>query len=566
MKILRGEVENFGSYNNLEFDFSQQGLALIFGKTGSGKSTIPDMVSWVLFGETAKNGSIDDVRNWTNLEVPTKGTLEVETYDGVRIVVTRERGGKRNDLLWSESNVHADPIRGKDLIDTQRLLEARLGVDSYLYFGAASFHEFCPTGLFFLSKAKDRRAVFERIANLELATKLSAHCGDSLRKSNRNSDSILRDASTLYAHIDISTNLLARALSSSSEWIQDRETTIKEFKTKGETFEKTKLEKIQAIQLRKERWDLDNLTKKNEAEKKIQKIAESIEDPNLILKRIENQKKLGSCVICGQPLKEYQAKIDALNAKLAENDRLLDKVEAIGHQQAELYQTPNPFLLALKSAKEEINSYEEHIKDEERRINPFTAQIAQLEADIKEQEEESAKLEAEQKELDTNISNLEQLQDLTAQLRVELLTQSVRNVQDSTNRYLEKYFDSEIRIEFALEGIDDLKVNIQKSGYDCVFKQLSRGQRSLLRLCFVVSMMKAAANNAGIHFGTLFFDEVLDGLDGDLKIKAFGLLEELSTEHESVFVIDHAQEFQNLFSKRYQVTMESDISHIEELE
>ena len=41
------------------------------------------------------------------------------------------------------------------------------------------------------------------------------------------------------------------------------------------------------------------------------------------------------------------------------------------------------------------------------------------------------------------------------------------------------------------------------------------------------------------------------------------MFEELSAEHSSVLLIDHAPAFQNLFANRYKVTMESDISTIE---
>ncbi len=90
-----------------------------------------------------------------------------------------------------------------------------------------------------------------------------------------------------------------------------------------------------------------------------------------------------------------------------------------------------------------------------------------------------------------------------------------------------------------------------------------KGQRQMLKLSFVLSVMAAASNKAGVHFDNLFFDEALDGLDTDMKVKAYGLLEELATRHGSVLVIDHAPEFQALFDRRYHVTLDGDHSHIE---
>jgi len=59
VKILSCVLENFASYERLEFDFSPQGLTLIEGPTGSGKSTLCDAIPWILFGRTAKDGALD---------------------------------------------------------------------------------------------------------------------------------------------------------------------------------------------------------------------------------------------------------------------------------------------------------------------------------------------------------------------------------------------------------------------------------------------------------------------------------------------------------------------------
>jgi ABC-type lipoprotein export system ATPase subunit len=97
-------VTNFGSYKHLEFDFNSNGLTLISGPTGSGKSTLCDIVPWILFGRTSKGGAVDEVRSW-DAEEATTGTLMLHG-----ISITRSR--KPNDLT-------IDGRRGKDLNDTQ---------------------------------------------------------------------------------------------------------------------------------------------------------------------------------------------------------------------------------------------------------------------------------------------------------------------------------------------------------------------------------------------------------------------------------------------------------------
>jgi len=157
---------------------------------------------------------------------------------------------------------------------------------------------------------------------------------------------------------------------------------------------------------------------------------------------------------------------------------------------------------------------------------------------------------------------LDQLYDLSFKLRGELLRQSIKHVEVNTNRLLETYFDSALRVSFELSKLDDLNVTIAKNGNECSYRQLSKGQRGLLKLCFSISIMEIAANKAGLKFETLFFDEALDGLDTELKLKAYNLFAELEKSHSSVLVIDHNSELQSLFTKQYHVKLVNEESEI----
>ena len=159
----RIEVRNFASYSKLVIDFTQEsGLTLIEGPTGAGKSTLCDIVPWVLFGRTAKGGTVDEIRTWNNRE-PTIGTVVLSLPDGKwEIVRTR---GKSNDLAFRCAGLQ-DLQRGKDLSDTQRLLNQKLGMDFDLYLAGAYYHEFSPTAQFFTSTAKTRRVTCENLVDL----------------------------------------------------------------------------------------------------------------------------------------------------------------------------------------------------------------------------------------------------------------------------------------------------------------------------------------------------------------------------------------------------------------
>ena len=49
MILKKMVLDNFGSYEHLEFNFNESGLTLIQGPTGAGKSTLFDGPAWVCY-------------------------------------------------------------------------------------------------------------------------------------------------------------------------------------------------------------------------------------------------------------------------------------------------------------------------------------------------------------------------------------------------------------------------------------------------------------------------------------------------------------------------------------
>lgn len=575
MKLGLCEAWNFGSYPYLSLDFSSPGLALIHGKTGSGKSMLADLACWVLFGVTAKDGNADEVKSWLSPNDPTKGVLDVQLLEG-SITVTRIRGKSgQNDLYWTEGSSDKKE-RGKDITETQRRICARLRVDSSLYLAASYFCDFSSSGRFFLDKPKDRREMFEKVASLEFPIKLAGRLADSRKKSKKDGESAnitlamstgkleqisasLQDIETRYADWEHNKNDRLASIAKSLKTARDRAAATVATVSKLE-FIKEELRELQSLK-----------PEVNKARSKYQENASILRSLTDEQDRLFNLTSY-SCPVCLSPqvsnshrksrLKELNKliKVAATDSELSESilDRLIDKVEKIEPLQKEAIKLERDLSdrkRALMQAEKDYAAADQS--------NPFTDTVYSLEAEHNIVRSNVKDLADKVSSLEERLSSLELLHDLSFELRRELLRKAVRDIESSTNAYLEKYFDAEIRVYFSVEDSDSLEVSIQKSGFQCTFKQMSKGQRQLLKLCFAVSVMEAAANASGIHFSNLFFDEALDGLDDDLKVKAFGLFSELETRHDSIMLIDHAPAFQNLFSKRYHVTMESDASKIE---
>lgn len=555
MRLGECHVENYGSYASLDFDYSNQALCLIYGPTGAGKSTLPGIAGWILYGEDGKGGSANDICSWTRGTSPTKGEIHVTLSDGTEIRVYRERDGKRGDLFWTESNIGGHEMRGKDLKDTQRLLETRMGVSSRLFFTGGFLHEFSEVGTFFTAAAKDRRAVLERVADLRLASLVAERTAKRRKDIKPFNDELQSRCARAGGGLQQAKSQFDRVSKEVEDFEVSQAKAIRDLEEKAKNFEK---EQALKNKTQKEKWEVGEKVRLDQIKEYTAEILkiDTISD-DWYEKRIAWLKDQTRCETCGGIDPKVEQELDRVRSLQVQNKTngqkqriLIDKILTLEASQRELVQF------------NELNTYIEQAEAERKKPDPFAKQIEQLEKELKELNKEHEELQIAICNIETDISDLEQLQDLSLVLRGQLLTNAVNQLMVGTNQILDDYFDSELRVKFILED-DEIVVSISKSGYEANFKQLSKGQRCLLRLAFSVTVMESAANNAGVHLDTLAFDEALDGLDSTLKVKAFRLFEHLATTHSSVLVIDHAPELQERFTNKFLVTMEGDVSSVE---
>lgn len=535
MKLLSMSLTNFGSYETLDHDFSDSGLVLVQGETGSGKSTLLDGPVWVLFGQTAKGGTADSIRSWTSQGV-TRGTITA-SVGAAEVTITRIRGkASENDLYFQVGQ--SDPIRGKDMADTQHIMNDRLGLDPYLYTLGAYYNEFSPTGSFFTDKASKRREMFDQLADLSLPSVLSDKIKNSKSLTKKALTVIMGKLNNMEGRLEQIKRTGSAAGGRIIAWDTQQKADIEALVIKDLVFEEDKADRIGKHVALEQAWD----------QHRVNQLSETNEKCAFLKARLASYSS--KCVTCGEPDKNYHKDITALALLDREKVRLMESV--------------NPHIIKQEQIASEGNTYRDRLLGMSEEKNPFVQQILDLSKEQEEIEVLLGSLRIQSTSEQHTHDSLDQLADLADILRGELLKQSVKNIETETNRYLETYFDAEIRVGFTVEGGDKLDIIIHKSGYECDYKQLSKGQRSLLGLCFSASVMTAASNKAGIHFDTIMFDEALTGTSEALTLKAFNLFSELSLRHSTVLVVDHNKSLQDLFSKKYCVSLISDQSIIEE--
>lgn len=563
MRILRVSVKNFGSYPTLEMDL-ESGLSLIYGPTGSGKSTVMDAVCWCLFGVTAKDGAADDVRSWNATE-PTTGVIWVE-HNGWEYRIYRSRGKQ------SENDLSLDGTRGTNIVETQKIINTTLGTDSDTFISSAYFNEFSPTGSFFLAKAKDRRELFEKIADLSMPNTLAEAVSEKKSAMKKQ----IKDAEETYVRAkskeDNTTWTVRSIVTSQKTWQFEQDKLVATLMRQESEYEAKKQEEIESLKARANAFEFTQAQKLDALYVELDNIMAALKSDSEINDRLgEVKNKLDRhkdqvCSTCGQNVshghEDLHKEMQKLRDEKSENTILGYRRESVLQKIKSIESESNTFEVQAQAMLISPNPYTVSLEAEKAKVNPFIEKLEQFNTVLEKCVQEAAQAYSSLAALKADLGRLDHLSVLCTTFRAELLKLAINSIQEETNEYLERYFDSEFRIEFSLDG-DKLDVAVNKSGNQCSFKQLSKGQRQLLKLSFALACMHGVSNRSGVKFENLFFDEALDGLDENLKVKAFALFEALEPSFHSIFLIDHSTAFQNMFTKKYAVKIEGDKSTIE---
>lgn len=557
MMVTAAYARNFQSYERLEFNYCDLGLALVSGVTGSGKSTLMDLVPWVLYGVTSKDGAADDVRSWTGGN--TSGHVLIEVVDGATIEVFRLRGST-NDLYWLESGSD-QPTRGKDLADTQKRLEARLGVSAELFLIGSYMHQFSKADSFFIAKAKDRREVLEKIADQEFAVRLGSQASEARKTAKAEAQRLSSALSFTSGRLEGAKQALRGLETGSRDWQSCKAAKISKLGLLSANFSKECEDKAKTRALKHRDWlKAHDAALSMDAEAVVGMEAEVRPDSEFTdsLQSVQDRlDALGSrkCPACGELghaaerqrlLTQIQSTKQARATSIAANRRVIDATARLERQSAAV----SPFLPEAPGE----NPYDAQCAAVILEPDPFEPRILHTKDFILKEEAEEQELASKVAAITNKINKLTWLYDKSFELRGLLMQRAVSQIQDDTNGYLEKYFDAALRVEFTLTDSDKLEVAILNDGHNAPFRQLSGGERCMLKLSFSLSLMRAAQDRAGVSFGMVMLDEALNGLDDDLKVKAFALLQSLENDYSTVLCIDHSDALKAQFTRRFLVT------------
>jgi DNA repair exonuclease SbcCD ATPase subunit len=485
-------------------------------------------------------------------------TVEI---NGNPVTIIRERGNRAhdNDLYMLENGVE---IRGKDATETQQLISRRIGASAEEFITASYFHEFSDAANFFVAKAKDRRNLFEQLAPLEFPKDLAEKSSAMKKQVKVKLAEAEKDYTAENAKLQQLIETRNSAIKASESWMRGHAKTVLEIENLLKNYDEEKKNKKDSLKVKFLGFEDNRKKQVDKLKKRSDELDEKI--AHYVPVSVKEAREI-KCKSCGQMINKSQDDLWKAKEALRNHQDNLKEKKMVEENLTWWEGQVNTYQEQIDSLDAQGNPYVEQLDRENKRVNPFVEQIESTIEKVSAAGINVSKLLTSVKALEAKISDLGQLYDLSSVLRAELLKRTVEGINTRINNILETYFDSELRVTLVLDE-DNLEANIHKSGYECNYRQLSKGQRQLLRLSFVVAVQEALSNKLTVSFQNLFFDEALDGLDEDLKIKAYALFEALSLTHESILIIDHSKAFHNMFNKKFQVTMVSDKSKMEEEE
>ncbi len=241
-------------------------------------------------------------------------------------------------------------------------------------------------------------------------------------------------------------------------------------------FDIDQIKRAQELQELSKSWEETKAKKVDLLVQSLEKQESILKDPEYYSKKIHaldkkaKGNKSSKCPQCNQRVLS-QEDTDAFDeerrlllAESLKNDRAQVRFDADRATLNVLVDTFNPYNTAPTPVVE--NHYTAQVEAERAKDNPFAAQHKKAKTELSTQEDALVKGNAEVERLETLINDLTYLYDLSSTLRGEMLKKVVKEVETETNRYLETYFDAEIRVGFTLGEADSLDISIQKSGYE----------------------------------------------------------------------------------------------------
>ena len=548
MKLKKMSFRNFKSYSNILTEISfgdNSSLNLIIGENGSGKTSIAECATYLLYGKL-ENFTASDIPNRINKAF--YGKIELDC-DGHQVIIER---GLNPGLFKVQIDDEVIDTAGK--LNVQSMLEENYFRIPYSVFHNILVLEVDEVKTLLSMSVSDKRNIIDKICGFTIYNKYKEFAKADLKSLDER----------LYSN-----EVKIRTISSN---ISQYEKQIEEIKTNSVTQEEldelvNKINEAKAARaknddmLRKLRTvgeQLKNINYKKASDYKI--LRTRVEDIDKKINLIDK----GKCPTCGSSLETE----DFMNLR----EELIKKKEEISIQMEQikgLIEKNRPKSLALEKKEREINSDNYNI--------PLTEYQADYKYKVALQKRDTTTVETLKNQLLKDLETLNE-ERTTLEKEKELMDFLTLMFSDESGikRYIANHYVpiinklmeemlSYMNLNYAIEFNTNFDAQIMQNGMKVKYATLRKGQKARVDFATIISFVKFLKLQFG-ELNLLFLDELFSHVDVNGMNDMIDILKNLSTDMKlNIYLIHHAKLENILFDKVLQTKMTDGFSHIEYL-
>jgi DNA repair exonuclease SbcCD ATPase subunit len=557
MKLKKIAFKNIASYGEdlVELEFSDNGgLYLVQGVSGSGKTTISNVIKLGLYGKAGNRIKKADIANRTNKNGYIYICVEV---DGKNVEIERWFSpSKEPRLVIDGINKSAELQSDKREIDTfieNEILQFPFVVfDNLLTLTKKDFDTFVK-----MSK-KSKQEIFDRVFGFFLLNDMNAILSAKLRETK-----------TKIANIEGNIESSRKSMSSTMAKLDELKVTLSV--TQTERFELLKSE-LKSLEIREaelvEKLNKLQLVEREYSEKLNSLTADFYKYDELYksAKRKIHLYQSDKCPTCGSDLRtpEHKDQLLACEAEVEINKLLLNNVneslakvsgnlEKIERALSKFKSSHSEVLYELKSTKEKLNSNE---SVNSAQMDSLTSLIDELERHI---EKKSLQLAAYQ--------HASYLSSVMSEILSErgVKREMIRNILPELNSEIEAISEL-FSFEYSIVFDEEFNTTIMQLGDVISPETLSGGESTKADIiCLIATIKLMRMKYPSVNF--IFLDEVLGTLDDNSRDVALGIIKDFKSEFNmNAFVINHSHLPNHLFDHMILVEKENNFTKLSVVE
>lgn len=538
-------------------NFDSKELTLILGenldlggdgaRNGTGKTTLIQGLSYVLFGSPINQIRKDNLINRTN----GKGMLVTLEFSANGIDYKIERGRRPNTLKFyvnSDLKDTQNDAQGENK-ETQAEIERAIGMTPDMFKHIIALNTYSTP--FLAMSAGDQRSIIEQLLGITLLSEKAETIKNLVKETK---DSITEEEYKVKA--------IEEANKRITEQIESFKRKQKLWDTKHqETIDDlaNDLEQLQKLDIEKELQGHKDLSVFNQRKKDIADLDKAIDRCDSDISKEEKtikklEKELRSlldhkCYACGQEfhddkhsqvLSDKESSLEESKANLTSFRSLLEELKSAKESVGPIGPLPKLFYDTEQEAFAHRSKLDSLIKEIELRTsetNPYSEQITEMEKNAL-QEISFDAINRLNRLLDHQKFLLDLLTSKDSFVRKKIIDQNLSYLNSRLTHYLDR-----IGLPHQVVFQNDLNVEITELGRELDFDNLSRGERN--RLILGLSFAFRDVWESLYHpINTLFIDELIDsGLDTAGVENSMAILKDMSRRREkSIWLVSHREE------------------------